>query len=76
MTIILTSGECLQATTLDTKGDPETPASYDEMVEKFQRFLAETRHQDKAARLQEACLFAAQKSAQRPTIADIIYSMS
>ena len=76
VTIILTSGERLQATTLDTKGDPETPASYDEMVEKFQRFLAETPHQDKAARLQAACLSAAQKSAQRPTIADIIYSMS
>jgi len=74
VTIILASGERFQATTLDTKGDPETPASYAEMVEKFQAFLAESPHQDRAVQLQTACLSLAQDSAQSPAIADIIYS--
>ena len=76
VTITLTSGEVLQAAALDTKGDPETPASYEEMIEKFQIFMAETPHRDSAFDLQAACLSAAQNPPQKPIIADIIYSMS
>ena len=74
VTITLTSGECLQATTLDTKGDPETPVSYEEMTRKFQAFLAESPHQGKSVALQMACLSLAQNSGQSPVIAEIIYS--
>ena len=74
VSIHLTSGTCLQATTLDTKGDPETPVSYDEMEVKFRSFLAESAHHQKAEQLLSACLSVAQNSASAPAITEIIYS--
>ena len=72
--IYTSTGACLEAVTLDTKGDPETPVSYDEMTVKFERFLATSPHHAVSAQLLQACLSVASGGRQTGGLQNILYA--
>ena len=72
VTIVLNSEDRLTQTTLDTKGDPETPVSYAEMTEKFRAFLSLTAHHPLSDLLVRACLHLGKSPNDGPAISALI----
>lgn len=73
VSIHLNSGTCLEATILETKGDPETPLSHEEMIVKFKRLLSESEHHALSDQLLAACLKTGCGDIHPPKLFDVIY---